>query len=212
MLKLSQSIKKRRFAAAITFWAVTVLSGVGVYWQYENRPGLAASAPLTWPLESRIPRIEGRPTLIIAAHPQCPCTRATLTELARLMNDDHISVDAFVLFVKPEGANGDWNSGDAWEEANKIPSVTVLHDELGSEAMLFDAHTSGQTLLFSADGKLLFSGGITAGRGRRGVSAGESAISALLKHETPVTDSTNVYGCPLFNDDAFCRVKTGAYK
>ncbi|MFT3746163.1 MAG: hypothetical protein QM785_17970 [Pyrinomonadaceae bacterium] len=195
----------------MTFWVLTVLSGVGVYWQYENRPGIAAAAPLTWPAESRIPRVEGRPTLIIAAHPQCPCTRATLTELSRLMNDNQGSLDAFVLFVKPAGASDGWNSGDAWEDAKKIAGVTVVHDELGSEAKIFDAHTSGQTMLFSSDGKLLFTGGITAGRGRRGVSAGESAISALLKGEKPVVNSTSVYGCPLFNDDAFCRVKTGAY-
>lgn len=195
----------------MTFWAMIVLAGTGVFWQYENRPGIAAAAPRTWPRESRIQRTEGRPTLIVVAHPHCPCTRSTLHELARLIDENPERLDAFVLLVSPEGASDGWDTADAWEEAATIPGVTVTHDRLGTEAVLFDAHTSGQTFLFSANGDLLFSGGITAGRGREGISVGESAISALLRDGRPVVDSTSVYGCPLFNDDAFCRVKTGAY-
>lgn len=212
MRRRTQSIKKMRFALFGTGWAIIVLAGVGLFWSYENRPGQAAAAPLDWPSASSIERSEEHPTLIIFAHPHCSCTRATIHELARLMSDNPDNLSAFVLFVKPEGAGEGWDIGDNWEEASKIPGVTLLHDDLGAEARLFDAHTSGQAMLFSARGELLFSGGITVGRGRQGVSAGESAISAILVHKDPTTDATNVYGCPLFNDEAFCRVKTGAFK
>jgi len=76
----------------------------------------------------------------------------------------------------------------------------VLTDEDGIEARSFGAVTSGQALLYSAQGRLLFSGGITESRGHSGDNAGRSAIESLVMNgseglRTPA--STPVYGCPL---------------
>jgi hypothetical protein len=46
---------------------------------------------------------------------------------------------------------------------------------------------------------LLFSGGITASRGHAGGNAGESAIVALVNHQTPAQTETLVFGCALAN-------------
>jgi hypothetical protein len=67
------------------------------------------------------------------------------------------------------------------------------------EAGRFGAETSGHTLLYGADGRLLFSGGITASRGHAGENAGESAIIALVNHQTPLRSQTLVFGCSLTN-------------
>jgi hypothetical protein len=57
-------------------------------------------------------------------------------------------------------------------------SATVGH---GHEACLFGAATWGQTMVYGRDGRLLFSGGITAARGHYGDNAGTQAIAALLE-------------------------------
>ena len=77
--------------------------------------------------------------------------------------------------------------------------MKVVFDPDGVEARRFGAETSGHTLLFGADGRLLFSGGITASRGHAGDNAGESAIVALVNNQTPTRTQTLVFGCSLAN-------------
>lgn len=183
--------------------------GLAVFWQYENKAGTAAVAPGAWPVDSKIVRPADRPTLIIIAHPHCPCTRATVHELERLMSEYPERLSAYVIFVRPNGVDQDWERTDNWEAAGRIPGVSVLVDDMGVEARLFDARVSGQTMLYSKNGDLLFTGGITAGRGLEGVSVGESAIAAIIDGEMPDVRSTNVYGCPLLEDEAYCHTKGG---
>lgn len=73
----------------------------------------------------------------------------------------------------------------------------MVFDPDGVEARRFGAETSGHTLLFGADGHLLFSGGITASRGHSGDNDGENAIVALLNHQIPALTRTLVFGCSL---------------
>ena len=76
----------------------------------------------------------------------------------------------------------------------------------GQEARLFHAVTSGQTVLYDSQGRLLFSGGITASRGHSGDNAGRSAIVSLVNAEVPDRTETLVFGCPLFSPKSECRV------
>jgi hypothetical protein len=75
--------------------------------------------------------------------------------------------------------------------------VKVVVDPEGLEAGRFGAETSGHTLLYGTDGRLLFSGGLTASRGHAGENVGESAIIALVNHQTPLRSQTLVFGCAL---------------
>ena len=81
-----------------------------------------------------------------------------------------------------------------------------MMDGDGREARLFQAVTSGQTILYDSHGRLLFSGGITASRGHSGDNAGRSAIVSLVNAEVPDRTETLVFGCPLFTPDSECRV------
>lgn len=156
-------------------------------------------------MDSRIERAPDRATLIMLAHPHCPCTRASIGELALLMAHAQGRVNAYVLFLKPQGFTDDWEKSDLWRSAAEIPGVSVLKDEGGVEAARFHAATSGQTVLYDATGRLLFSGGITGGRGHSGDNAGRSAITALLNEGEAEQAETAVYGCPLFNRDSECQ-------
>jgi hypothetical protein len=114
---------------------------------------------------------------------------------------------AHVIFIKPEGVDSDWEKTDTWNSAAEIPGVTVTRDDQGVESQLFGAQTSGQAMLYGNDGKLLFKGGITVGRGQEGDSAGAAAIAALVNEEPATLTETNVFGCPLFAHDPYCRGK-----
>jgi hypothetical protein len=176
-----------------------------ILWGYENRPGVSAEAPLLWPAESRIQRATDRATLVMLAHPHCPCTRASIGELASLMAHSQGRLNAYVLFLKPEGFTEEWEKTDLWESAVMIPGVTAMIDDGGAEARRFHAATSGQTILYGADGRLLFTGGITGSRGHAGDNAGRSSIVSLVNAGTAERTETFVFGCPLFDANSECR-------
>jgi hypothetical protein len=139
------------------------------------------------------------------AHPHCPCTRASIGELALLMAHSQGRVTAYVLFLKPAGFSDDWEKTDLWHSAASIPGVKVMIDDGGAEARRFHAATSGQTMLYDAEGRLLFSGGITGSRGHAGDNAGRSAIVSLLNTGAAERAETFVFGCRLFGANSECQ-------
>lgn len=151
----------------------------------------------------------------MAIHPHCPCSRASLGELAILMAHSDGRLAAFVVFVQPPGFDENWTKSDLWSGAGSIPGVIRIIDH-GVEAKRFGATTSGQTIVYDPRGRLLFSGGITAARGHFGDNPGLSVIARLLDtaetglsarvvyRNNPVVyaSTTPVYGCPLFAPSA----------
>ena len=153
-------------------------------------------AVVKWPAESKLTRSDRQPTLLLFAHPHCPCTRATIGELALLMRHA-AGVSATVVFTEPAGVPEDWMETDLGRSASAIPGVKQVRDDRGFEAKNFGATTSGFAVLYAPDGKLLFRGGITDGRGHAGDNEGRSAILSLIAGRT-ATATTRVFGCPLF--------------
>jgi hypothetical protein len=190
-----------------SIWLAAVSSGTGGLWVYEHTPGGAAGVPDNWPSQSKFPRAMGQPTLILFAHPKCPCTRASIGELMVLMTHCQNRVDATVVFFRPKGSGEDWLRTDLWRSAEAIPGVRVRADQDGDEVRRFQVTTSGHVVLYDVDGKLLFSGGITSARGHYGDNAGCSAIMALLNHNTADVSKTPVFGCPLLNPESECSAK-----
>jgi hypothetical protein len=76
--------------------------------------------------------------------------------------------------------------------------VEVRRDDGGIEARRFGVSTSGQTLLYSASGALVYAGGTTGARAKAGNNAGRDALVALLSGRTPAQTATPVFGCSLF--------------
>jgi hypothetical protein len=178
-------------------WMAALAFGARTLLKYEITPGRVGVISSNWPSGSIVPRRFDKPTLVMLAHPHCPCTRASVGELSELMAHAIGKVNAYVLFVKPPGVGADWDDTDLRRTAAAIPGVTVLTDEDGIEAARFGAETSGHTLVFDRDGTLVFSGGITAARGHAGDNAGESAVLAALNQEPLPRNRTPVFGCSL---------------
>src|SRR5207248_4066088 len=112
--------------------------------RYSNTPGTGGPAPVAWPGASQIPLDSNRPTLVMFAHPHCPCTRASLGELERLLAEVPGRLNAHVVFLKLADTAVDWEKTDLWRKASSIPEVTVCLDKAGKEAQRFHAETSGQ--------------------------------------------------------------------
>jgi hypothetical protein len=178
-------------------WMAALAFGGRVLFKYETTAGRVGLISANWPSVSVVPRQTDKPTLLMLAHPHCPCTRASVGELAQVMAHAVGKVNAYVLFVKPPGAGADWDDTDLRRSAAAIPGVTVLTDDNGTEAARFGAETSGHTLVFDRNGTLVFSGGITASRGHAGANAGESAVLAVLSQQPIVGNRTPVFGCSL---------------
>jgi hypothetical protein len=137
--------------------------------------------------------------LIMFAHPECPCTRASLEELNQLLAHCQGRLSAAVLFYQPGGLANGWSQASSWKQAKTIPSVRVQSDRDGVEARRFGAETSGFVVLYDAAGKLLFRGGITAARGHEGDNAGLDSIVALVTGQEPLSRETAVFGCTLLD-------------
>jgi hypothetical protein len=136
-------------------------------------------------------------------HPQCPCSKASVSELAGIMAHAAGRMDAHVLFVDPANAPAGWLDGDLWRQAKAIPNVVVSVDGEGRDAAAFAAETSGQVLVYDAKGVLQFSGGITDGRGHEGDNPGQLSVLDVVRTGKPEVTTTPVYGCSL----GICQVK-----
>ena len=189
-------------------WVGAIAYGLTVVLHYDNKPGAVGQVPGDWP-QSSLLRPSDRDTLVMIAHPQCPCTRASIGELARVMARVQGQMKAYVLFVTPGQTGESWEDTNLRRSAAAIPGVTVVTDTDGAEAQRFGAETSGHTLLFDMSGRLVFSGGITQSRGHAGDNAGESALVSFVNRKPNATNQTSVFGCPLHDDKSsektFCR-------
>jgi hypothetical protein len=184
-------------AAATLVWLIVVGVGLGIVWNHELTPGAPGVPPPQWPAGSHLQLAASQPTLLLFAHPHCPCTRTSISELNALMSQLGGQVTAHVLFVKPERVTADWEDTALWRSAAAIPDVQVQRDEGGHEARRYHVVTSGQTVVYDVHGRLLFSGGITPSRGHVGDNAGRDAILSLLAHGKADRYNTFVFGCAL---------------
>jgi hypothetical protein len=194
--------RARLFLAALAVVWLAVL-GLGHSWllDYQSGPGASGPAPADWPAGSFLRPMAGRFTLLLFAHPYCPCTRASLEELSWVVARSRGRLDACLLFVRPPGAADGWERTDSWTAAAAIPGVRVAADADGQEARRFGARTSGQVLLYDSGGQLVFRGGITAGRGHQGDNPGRRALLARMAGDEEETGESPVFGCPLFDED-----------
>lgn len=193
-------------------WLLIVAAGLRQVWRYDHWPGKAAAAPLQWPTNALVNHAPGGATLVMVVHPQCPCSRASLAELALLMARSQGQMRGTVVFERYAGVSEHWVHSDLWRQAAAIPGVKVVGDFQGTLSQRFGAQTSGQTYLYNGQGRLLFSGGLTGARGHEGDNDGLDATLAILRGHTPIQRRTPVYGCPLFpktravEKDHVCRL------
>jgi hypothetical protein len=188
------------FAAAA--WLILVSSGSLALIDHSARPGRVLEPSLQWPLDSALVHSQERPALLMFAHPRCPCTQASLAELASIVQAYGNRIDIQVVFLCPADGKESWRDTALVREAKRLSAVKVVFDPEAVEARRFRATISGQVLIFDRLGKLLYDGGITAARGHAGENLGKSAVISLIggtgvaNVAAPIQFPT--FGCALF--------------
>ncbi|WP_439631771.1 RedB protein [Gemmata sp.] len=173
--------------SAVAAWAALVAAGFAAWDRYDRTPGAAGTAP---------PHGRG-PGVTAYLHPHCPCSRATVSELAALA-DGAGSGAVTVVFVLPPGTEPGWERGPALDAAGRL-GLAVRCDAGGAEALADGAATSGHVVARDAAGRVAFAGGVTPARGRAGACPGRSAVAAVLAGGEPPVPDAPVFGCPLFS-------------
>jgi len=184
-------------ASIVLLWLLLVSGGMFSLQAYKSTAGEQVPAPSSWPAGSGLQRVAGLKTLVMMSHPKCPCTRASLAELETLLSQYRERLTVYVLFVQPKDVPYEWTRTDLWQTASHIGGVHVLVDDDSREADQFKGLTSGQVVLYDADGRLEFNGGITGARGHVGDNFGLKRILAVLRGEKTDRADSPVFGCPL---------------
>ena len=179
--------------AAAVAWLALVAAGFAAIERYESTPGAADRSPAGWPAGSALVPAAGRPNAVMAVHPRCPCTRASLAILGEILARVPGGPSVRLLVYRPGGAGG---SGPEWS-AVAPAGASVVDDPGGLEASRFGLATSGAIAAFDAKGRRKFAGGLTAGRGREAISGGGEALLAVLAGREPIGGLAPVFGCGL---------------
>jgi hypothetical protein len=177
----------------VALWLGAIAAGFSAWETYEATPGERGPTAA-----AEDPPSEGPWSVVLYAHPHCPCLRASLTGLAELLAAAPAGTGAEVVFVRPPGVPDGWEQTAAWDAAAGLPGVRVRCDAGGAEARRAGAATSGHVVVSDRAGWVAFSGGITRARGRVGESAGKAAVRAILAGGPPAVREAPVFGCPLF--------------
>lgn len=141
-------------------------------------------------------RLPNRPLLVMALHPRCPCSEASLAELGDLLARSRGACDALLLQYHPETDASGWSTAVAPQPLGGVTARVVL-DPGGKLAAALGAATSGHVILADAHGTVRFAGGLTVSRGHRGRAPAQNAILEMLQGGNPSLTSAPVYGCTL---------------
>lgn len=179
-------------------WLGLVTFGLWQMLAYSFDAAPSARVAEQWPLSAQVERSRTVPTVVLALHPYCSCSRATIDELAIVSAKCAGKLHAQVLLYRPVKSSASWSDTDLKASALRIPGVHVVDDPGGTEAARFQAATSGEISLFDISGRLLFHGGITASRGHAGDNVGRDSLISLLREDAGSQPrSTRIFGCSL---------------
>jgi hypothetical protein len=191
-----------RYATAV--WALAVVSVFGWITRYEfstyanERLDVASQ----WPIDSRLELSGDKPLLLLFMHPHCPCTRATLRELQRVLDAPAATGQerpkVIVSVSMPAAADDAWANSDTTRQVLSLPNATLFLDRGGVEANRFGAVSSGMVMLYSSTGRQLYAGGITVSRGHEGDNLGATHLLELVRNpNAQAAAGLPVFGCQL---------------
>src|SRR2546421_10053890 len=147
---MAESPKHRHVALRplLAAWFVATMVGMGLLWRYEMAPGAVGAVSAHLPNTSVNASSSSHYTLLLALHPHCPCSRATIRELNRIVTRCGPALRVTAFFACPSSMPTDWAHTDLWRDAAAIPNVTIQLDPDGKECQRLGAKTSGQAILY----------------------------------------------------------------
>jgi len=233
------------FPVLAVLWVGALIPAAGMLLKYEWKAGAMAPAParLAGAELGQAAGADRTGLLIVAIHPLCSCTRATLEELESAAAEWKEPYRAQLLIYSPKNGSPknetpndgtskaetlndggprtetpkgggdtaafDWRRSESIVAAQRALHADVVMDEGGAAAGRLGALTSGEVLYYSAaneggERRLLFSGGVTGGRGMVGENGGIDALTRAVERgqsgqEAAAVNPAHaaVYGCGL---------------
>lgn len=174
----------------IAVWLATLSVAINGFMRWDTTPGILAGEPAV----SAPVRTDGQWQIVLVAHTECPCTRATFVNLDKLLSRYRGRLVCKVVFCGP--GVGSSSTSQNVLIAKRLPNTEL---EFMSEAEVLSQYrstTSGQAFLYSPQGELKFRGGLTISRGHEGDSTATNALGEWIEGRKGC-DAFPVYGCPL---------------
>lgn len=182
---------------AAVVWLVLIAIGFRSIHAYESTPGVDGSSPGSWPLDSVLRPSPCRVDIVVAVHPRCPCTRASLETLGSIVRDKPSLATVRLLIYRPVGSSQDWTEPGRARGSAAVPGAVAIDDPGGFEAARFGLATSGAAAVFDRKGRLQYVGGFNVARGSSEPSAGADALASILLGRAPDRSSCGAFGCPM---------------
>lgn len=190
--------------SAIVAWSASLIAGYlwTINYGFATYKASNNFQQSGWPQGSSLILADNRPTLLLFLHPKCPCTRASIRELERILTGQGLTPQQrpkliAVATLAPD-APDEWRHTDTITSALQLPNASIAWDVDGTESHRFGAVTSSTVMLYLPNGNRLFAGGITASRGHEGDNAGsDRVLDVLSQHDQTPKVSTPAFGCRL---------------
>jgi hypothetical protein len=198
---MQQIVARRNWVrlGLVGVWGVVAIAGLIAVYAHAFKNEDIGRAEVIWPSDSSLEQSPDRCTLVMFAHPRCPCTLASLDSLARVMGV--ADCKAVVVFWQPDSdsqpvESSSWRNSPSIKLAEKMQDVSIYFDRSGAEFKKFGVNTSGHCMAFSKGGVQLFTGGLTSSRGHVGPSAASDSLIQSIQSVKP-TKPSPVYGCTI---------------
>ena len=191
-----------KIGALVAIWALSFIGGYWTLVHYHQTPSESVATAQHWTAED-LKLCPTAPTILIAIHPQCACTRASLRELQRILARYRCPTEVQALIYTPHDLNPaemkSWEQSATMSELANIAKINCHRDPEGKTATELGMHTSGDIRIYHPNGRLLFHGGVTSARAHEGESLATAKVLAALRGELERPESHPVYGCSLKN-------------
>lgn len=189
---------RRSLGVVIGLWFGLVVACFAALWTYANRPG-ELGYPVRNASTTALHLDQSRHTLVVFVHPRCPCTVATVEQIARLQRKCRGLFTTRIVAYRPSYAEAEWSEGAVLRGASRLVDCEIIDDPDAAEALEIGAQVSGTAALYAPDGTLRFWGGLTPQRGHAGDSLGLDAVAAILRGERLDSYRAPTFGCSLVN-------------
>jgi hypothetical protein len=165
--------------------------------RYRYEAGVVDRPPTI--TESRLPFLVASDhyLLVMALHPKCPCSAASVGELTKIISRFRTNLDCVVLVYQPKDQGESWTDTSLVDSAELLPNTRIVMDPDGDYALRLGMSTSGSIILYSPDGYPQYYGGITAGRSHHGDNIGSDSVRAIISGNGSHQQCSPVFGCPI---------------
>src|SRR5262249_48877716 len=119
------SLQRGEASGLLAAWGFAAAGGVLLMAADAVDPGDPGAPPARWPAGAAGPLDGRRPRLLIFLHPRCPCSRASLGELAALLDRCGDRVAARAVVFRPRYGREGWFPPDLRTALGEISGLEV---------------------------------------------------------------------------------------